>query len=222
MVTSRRYTLGLMFETLQRACGPQRWWPADTPTEVAVGAVLTQNTSWKSVETAVAAMKAAGLLDFRRVDAISESDLADVIRPTGTYRVKAKRLKALARWVCRRAGGSIERALEGELSELRRQLLTIRGIGPETADAILLYAGRHPTFVVDAYTRRVLRRHAFIGADADYKAIQARFETALPRSVEVFNEFHALLVEIGKRHCRTRARCEGCPLESWPHDSTAA
>lgn len=222
MSKSRRYTLARMFETLHRACGPQRWWPADTPTEVAVGAILTQNTSWKNVEKAVAAMKAADLLDFRRVDAISESDLADVIRPAGTYRVKAGRLKALARWVCRRAGGCIERALEGDLSKLRGQLLTIRGIGPETADAILLYAGRHPTFVVDAYTRRVLRRHGFIGSDAGYAAIQARFETALPRSADVFNEFHALLVEIGKRYCRTRARCEGCPLDSWPHNPDAA
>ena len=222
MSASRRYTLGQMFETLQRACGPQMWWPADTPTEVAIGAILTQNTSWKNVEKAVAAMKAADLLDFCRIDAVSESELADVIRPAGTYRVKARRLKALARWVCRRAGGSIERALEGELSELRRELLTVRGVGPETADSILLYAGRHPTFVVDAYTRRVLRRHAFIGSGADYAAIQARFETALPRSAEVFNEFHALLVEIGKRHCRTRARCKGCPLETWPHDSNAA
>jgi len=210
-----------MYDTLRKAYGPQGWWPAETPTEVAIGAILTQNTSWKNVEKAVAALKKAGLLDFRRLNAIAEAGLAEIVRPAGTYRVKAGRLKALAAWVCHRSGGCLEDALKGHMPDVRRDLLSIHGIGPETADAILLYAGNHATFVVDAYTRRVLRRHGLVADTADYAEIQSRFERELPRDAGLFNEFHALLVEVGKRHCRARAHCDKCPLSPWPHEADA-
>lgn len=211
-----------MFETLLEAYGPQHWWPAESPTEVAIGAILTQNTSWKNVEKAIAALKAAGALGFRELDARSETEISELIRSAGTYRIKARRLKAFVRWICEQHEGDLTRALDGDLPEVRRQLLEIEGIGPETADAILLYAAGRSTFVVDAYTRRVLRRHGFVSPGASYAQIQSRFEESLPRRPELFNEFHALLVELGKRHCRVRARCTGCPLENWPHDPDAA
>ncbi len=211
-----------VFDVLRKAFGSQHWWPSDSPTETAIGAVLTQNTAWRNVERAIAALKAAALIDFKRLDGLSEDALAARLRPAGTYRVKARRLKALARWVCVRGGGDLERALEGDPRSVRRDLLAVSGIGPETADAILLYAGGHRSFVVDAYTRRILRRHAWIDAGADYAAIQALFERQLPDDAGVYNEYHALLVELGKRHCRVQARCAECPLERWSHDPEAA
>jgi endonuclease-3 related protein len=222
MTAYRRRSLSRMFETLLEAFGPQRWWPAETPTEVAIGAILTQNTAWKNVEKAIARLKNARALGFRELDALSERQVSNLIRAAGTYRVKARRLKAFARWICERHEGDLTRALDGDLSEVRRQLLQIKGIGPETADAILLYAAGRPTFVVDAYTRRMLRRHGFVSPQASYAQIQSLFEESLPRRPAVFNEFHALLVELGKRHCRVQARCDGCPLENWPHDPEAA
>jgi endonuclease-3 related protein len=221
MVRQSSLTLRRIYDTLLNAYGPQGWWPAETPTEVAIGAILTQNTSWKNVEKAVAALRNAGLLDFRRLNVISESKLAEIVRPAGTYRVKARRLKNLARWVCRRSGGCLEDALNGRLPDVRRDILTVHGIGPETADAILLYAGNHPTFVVDAYTRRILRRHRLNPSTAGYAEVQSRFERELPPEAELFNEFHALLVELGKQHCHTQAHCDACPLAKWPHEADA-
>lgn len=230
------------FERLQQAYGPQHWWPADTPDEVAIGAILTQNTSWKNVEKAIAALKRADLIDWDRLCAVDESALAQVIRSAGTYRVKARRLRAFADAVTSRTGGSLAALLSGPLAAARRRLLAIHGIGRETADAILLYAGGRPSFVVDAYTRRILRRHHWQAhahrdqtalprgrqrprtapasrADREYDAIQLAFETALSRRADTFGEYHALLVTVGKRHCRTTARCEGCPLSDLPHDA---
>jgi endonuclease-3 related protein len=219
MPSRSSYSLKRLYDVLWKAYGPQGWWPARTTTEVAIGAVLTQNTSWRNVERAIAALETADLLDFRRLHEVEEAALAECIRPAGTFRVKARRLKALAAWVWRRGSGSLEAALLGDGLAIRRDLLSVPGIGAETADAILLYAGKHARFVVDAYTRRILIRHGLIGEDATYDAIQARFERDLAPDAAMFNEYHALLVELGKRHCRARARCEGCPLESWPHDA---
>lgn len=216
--------LARFHERLAAAYGPQHWWPADSPAEVVIGAILTQNTSWKNVERAIAAMKQAGLFDWRRLRDLDESSLAEIIRPAGTYRVKARRLKAFVAALWTTAGGSLERMLGGPLEDARRRLLAISGIGPETADAILLYAADRPTFVVDAYTRRILRRHFWRpgerprSAAREYEALRAAFHAALPHSARLFNEFHALLVTVGKRHCRTRAVCKGCPLEAFPHD----
>ncbi len=214
-------SLKRLYDVLWEAYGPQGWWPARTPTEVAIGAVLTQNTSWKNVERAIAALRAAQLLDFRRLHQVEEANLAECIRPAGTFRVKARRLKALAAWVWHRGGGSLEAALRGNGRAIRADLLRVPGIGPETADAILLYAGGHAVFVVDTYTRRILIRHRLVEPQATYEMIQGRFERELPADAQVFNECHALLVELGKRHCRASAQCEGCPLESWPHEAEA-
>lgn len=207
-----------IFDRLLAAFGPQHWWPAQTPTEMAVGAILTQNTAWNNVERALANLKRAQVLSWRRLHALSEAQLAELIRPAGTYRVKAVRLKAFAETLCTHHGGSLTRMLAGKLEEVRARLLDINGIGPETADALLLYAGGHPSFVVDAYTKRILRRHFLIDSKTNYDDVRRRFHQALEPDPALFNEYHALLVELGKRHCRVQARCAGCPLEDLAHD----
>ncbi len=217
MSTARR-TIREIYGRLERAYGPQHWWPARTATEVAVGAILTQNTAWKNVERAVINLREAGVLSWNALRKLSERKLATLIRPAGTYRVKARRLKALVNRICDDHGGSLRRLLAGDLESARRRLLLIHGIGPETADAILLYAANRPTFVVDAYTKRVLRRHGVVSDCDDYEKIQGLFHTALEPDSKVFNEYHALLVAVGKRHCRARAQCESCPLAAMPHD----
>ncbi|MFH0983359.1 MAG: endonuclease III domain-containing protein [Planctomycetota bacterium] len=206
-----------MYERLWSAYGPQHWWPAQTPTEVVVGAILTQNTAWRNVERAVCNLKAADALTWAALRDLSQRRLAGLIRPAGTYRTKAARLKAFVTVLWQQCGGSLEALLAGEVDDVRRRLLAIRGIGPETADAILLYAGHRPAFVVDAYTKRILRRHHLIGGRATYDAVRSLFQGALAPEPRVYNEYHALLVAVGKKHCRTRARCAGCPLEPLPH-----
>ena len=158
------------------------------------------------------------MLNWRKLHALPEAELAELIRPAGTYRVKAVRLKALADTLCTQYGGSLGRMLSGRLDEVRVRLLTLHGVGPETADALLLYAGGHASFVVDAYTKCVLRRHFLIDDKAGYEEVRRRFHQALEPDPALFNEYHALLVELGKRHCRARARCAGCPLEDLAHD----
>ena len=211
-------TLMAMFEALAARFGPQHWWPARTPWEVIVGAVLTQNTAWRNVERAVANLEAAGALEPEPMHRLSEAELAELIRPAGTYRVKATRLKRVVDHVFEHYEGDLDRLFARPLDVLRAELLSIRGVGRETADAILLYAGEYPTFVVDAYTARVLRRHRLIDGEADYEMIKELLESHLAEDVALFNEFHALFVEVGKRHCRPRARCADCPLEHLPHD----
>jgi endonuclease-3 related protein len=207
-----------MYDLLWAAYGPQHWWPADTSTEVVVGAILTQNTAWKNVERAIANLERAKCLTWSALRDIPEHRLAELIQPSGTYRVKAARLKALVSFLWARHRGSLRSLLEGDLEDARRQLLGIRGVGPETADAILLYAGDRPTFVVDAYTRRILRRHFVIDETAGYEDVRRLFHEVFKPDAELFNEYHALLVAVGKKHCRTRADCDGCPLASLTHD----
>jgi endonuclease-3 related protein len=184
-----------------------------------VGAVLTQNTAWTNVERALANLRAAGLLgDARAMLALPERRLASLLRPAGYFRVKARRLRALLRWLVDRGGGDPAAALRGDPAALREDLLGVHGVGRETADSILLYAGGHPVFVVDAYTRRVLGRHRWFDDGADYDAIRAFFEEGLPRDAGLYNQFHAEIVNVGKDHCRPTPRCEGCPLEPMlPH-----
>lgn len=213
------FMLREIYECLFVAYGPQHWWPAETTTEVVVGAILTQNTAWTNVERAVENLKRAECLTWETLRDLSEDRLAELIQPSGTFRVKAARLKAFVDCLWKHHDASLQKMLGGDLEEARRRLLAIHGIGPETADAILLYAGNRPTFVVDAYTNRVLRRHRVTDGRADYETVQALFHGSLPRDAQLFNEYHALLVEVGKRHCRAVARCEGCPLVEWPHDS---
>ena len=202
-----------VYDMLLAAYGPQNWWPADSPFEVVVGAVLTQNTSWSNVERAIENLRGADLLSPAKLFALSHEELAELIRPAGYFRLKAGRLRNFLAYLFEFHDGSLDAMFRGELSTLREQLLSINGIGPETADSILLYAGGFPTFVVDAYTARVLKRHGWIEPEADYYAMQQHLEDALERSPELFNEYHALIVKVGKQHCGPRPKCAGCPLE---------
>jgi len=210
-----------MYDRLWSAYGPQHWWPAETATEVVVGAILTQNTVWRNVERAIQNLKRADCLTWDALRKIPQARLATLIQPSGTYRVKAARLKAFVNYLRDHHGGSLESLLDGDLENTRRRLLSIHGIGPETADSILLYAGKRPTFVVDAYTRRVLRRHFVIDGRAKYEAVRQLFHEAVPTDVQMYNEYHALFVALGKRHCRARAMCDACPLVDLPHDRNA-
>lgn len=204
----------MVFDLLLARYGPQHWWPGDSPLEIMIGAVLVQNTNWRNAERAIANLREAGMLDPERLLAAHDEELEELLKPAGYFRVKSRRLRNLLRHLVDRHDGSIERMFEHSTDALREELLAINGIGPETADSILLYAGGKPTFVVDAYTARVLARHGWIDADAGYHDIQAEFLVSLPRDVAMYNEYHALLVRVGKEHCGKTAKCAGCPLES--------
>jgi endonuclease-3 related protein len=201
-----------LYDRLFSAFGPQKWWPAKTPFEVIVGAVLTQNAAWRNVERALDNLRAARVLAPRALHRLPQSELAKLIRPSGYFRVKARRLKNLLDFMFTRYRGSLKRMFATDLFTLRMELLEVNGIGPETADSILLYAGNLPTFVVDAYTHRVLKRHGLIERDADYDAVKRRFESELPPEAALYNEYHALFVRVGNRHCRKTPSCESCPL----------
>jgi endonuclease-3 related protein len=201
-----------LYRDLLRAFGPQGWWPGDSPFEIAIGAILTQHTAWSQAARAVAALRARRLLSARAIVAARERVLLDAIRPAGTYRLKARRVRAFSAWLLSRSGGRFEGMRRAPLGSIRRELLGVPGLGPETVDAILLYAAGRPVFVADAYARRVLARHRLLSARADYESARAFVEAHLPSDPALFNEFHALLVAAGKEHCRTIARCDGCPL----------
>ncbi len=201
-----------MYKILLDAFGSQNWWPADTPFEVCVGAILTQNTSWKNVEKAITNLKKGRLLTASAIRRVRRDRLARAIRSSGYYNQKAGRLKAFARWFDCRLRNCFKNARGLPTSRLRDELLSIPGIGPETADSILLYAFGRPTFVVDAYTRRLVERHRMLPEGASYDEIKALFESNLKKSPRLFNEFHALIVRLGKTHCKKTADCEKCPL----------
>ncbi|MHB8106393.1 MAG: endonuclease III domain-containing protein [Candidatus Cryosericum sp.] len=203
-----------LFDILFAAFGPQHWWPGDTPFEVAVGAVLTQNTSWSNVEKAIASLNAAHAMTAAGLLGLPVSDLEQAIRPAGYYRVKAQYLRTLAEWVNRRAAVDLSNFASEDTGTLRRELLALRGVGRETADSILLYAIGKPVFVVDAYTRRIAVRLRLLPEGTDYESIQQYFLAGLPRDVQLFNEFHGLLVHLAKEHCRARPVCLACPLEA--------
>ncbi len=177
-----------------------------------MGAILAQNTAWSNVERALAALRARGLLTPRRLGVVPPRRLARLIRPSGTFRIKARRLRAFLAYLRRRYRGRLRGMDRTPLAELRAGLLAVPGVGPETADSILLYALGRPVFVVDAYTRRVLHRHRLLSAAAGYEEARALFERHLPGDPRLFNEYHALLVAVGKRYCQSRPRCEECPL----------
>jgi len=202
-----------MYRALDRFFGPLQWWPGDTPFEVAVGAILTQNTNWANVQKAIGRIKERGALSPVPLYGLDQADLEELIRPSGYYRVKARRLKAFLEVLCEGFGGDLDAMLAGELQDVRRRLLSIAGIGEETADSILLYAGGRPVFVVDAYTRRILERHGMLEGRHSYGEIQRRFLEALPPEAELYNQYHALIVEAGKRFCRKEPRCGQCPLQ---------
>ena len=230
-----------IYRTLARSWGPQHWWPAEGPFEVIVGAILTQNTSWKNVERAMASLKAAGALNIGGIRALSIAELEQFVRSSGYYRQKASRLKTFVAFVDEKYGGSVERMFAAPTSQLRAELLSLKGIGNETADSILLYAGNHEIFVVDGYARRILERHGSVTPSAKYDEIRALVERALCRQethstsltdnrpvahepstmstskrsplAQVYNEMHGLLVQAGKHYChKAEAKCEECPL----------
>lgn len=204
------------FDALHRAHGDQHWWPARTRFEVIVGAILTQNTSWRNVERAIIALRRARLLSVSAIAAIPEATLAELIRSSGYYRQKARTLKAFVAFLRTHHQGSLDQMFRVPTNVLRGQLLSVHGIGPETADSILLYAGAHPVFVVDAYTRRVLQRHGFATERNTYEEIRGLFERSLPADPGLFNEYHALIVHTGKHFCRTtEPRCSECPLHGF-------
>jgi endonuclease III related protein len=201
-----------VYEHLQAYFGDLHWWPADSPFEVMVGAILTQNTAWTNVEKAVSALKERNLLSPAALFGIDEEVLAETIRPSGYYHVKAQRLKSLVGFLLAEYPGNIEHMCTEELPILREKLLGVRGIGPETADSILLYACRKPVFVSDAYTQRILQRHGLIPGDMDLTQVRTLFMTHLPHDASLFNQFHALLVYTGKTFCRKIPKCSPCPL----------
>lgn len=203
-----------IFHRLLRHHGPLAWWPAETPFEVCVGAILTQNTAWSNVEKAIVNLKRSGLLSAEGLRRAGLPELAELLRPAGYFNVKSRRLKDFVVWLFERHDGSLERMFTRDWRELRPQLLSVRGIGPETCDSILLYAGGKPSFVVDAYTRRLFHRLGLLPEKATYDETRQFFMTRLPSDVALFNEYHALIVQHCKVFCRTRPLCAGCPLSA--------
>lgn len=193
--------------------GPQHWWPGDTPFEIIVGAILTQNTSWTNVEKAINNLKKKKILSARKIKAISLKRLAHLIRPAGYFNVKAKRLKNFIDFLFKEYHGSLKNMFEDDYLKLRAKLLRVNGIGLETADSILLYAGEKPIFVVDAYTKKILLRHNLIENASVYSQIQNLFMDNLSCDVKLFNEYHALLVRLGKDVCKKIPLCHICPLK---------
>lgn len=201
------------YETMSEALGPMHWWPGQTPLEVIVGAILTQNTAWTNVERAIANLRREKLLTLAALERIPVPRLGRLIRSSGYFRQKAKKLKAFVHFLRTEYGGSLKRMFATPTDELRAKLLAVHGIGPETADSILLYAGAHRIFVVDAYTRRILSRHGLASGKEDYDEIRELFEAHLPHDTQLYNEYHALIVNTGKRWCRTKnPLCAECPL----------
>jgi endonuclease III related protein len=203
-----------IYSLLDAHFGDLHWWPAQSPFEVVVGAILTQNTAWRNVEAALNNLRKASLLHPEALRTLPESSLAPLLRPAGYYNVKARRLKAFIDFLFARHGGDLEEMFTGDVWAVRQSLLTVDGIGEETADSILLYAGGKPVFVIDAYTRRILQRHGLCGPAETYGALQALFMSALPSDPALFNQYHALLVNTGKVFCAKKPLCGACPLEA--------
>jgi len=202
-----------IYHRLFKAYGPRHWWPGETPFEVMVGAILTQNTSWRNVEKAIQKLKNKGVLNAEGIHQLRKSQLAPLIRSSGYYRIKAERLKAFVDFLFENYDGNINRMGKERLKTLRAKLLKVNGIGPETADSILLYGLKKPIFVVDAYTKRVLLRHEMISESESYGEIQRLFMNHLPHNKRLFNEYHALLVHLGKTLCKKVPRCDICPIK---------
>ena len=203
-----------IYTTLYKSFGPQHWWPGETPFEIMIGAILTQNTNWKNVEKAISNIKNKDLLDPFKLNSISNNELQTLIKPSGFYRLKAKRLKNFLEYFIKDFNGSIENMKKLDRDKLRDYLLSIKGIGKETADSIILYALSKAIFVVDTYTQRILSRHNLIKLGEDYELIQSIFHNTLPENVKLFHEYHALLVKIGKEFCfKNSPLGDKCPLK---------
>jgi endonuclease-3 related protein len=219
------------YKLMRARVGHQHWWPGETPFEVCVGAILTQNTAWTNVERAIANLKTARVLEPEKLFTLPEAKLAELIRPAGYFNVKARRLRSFLRVLIEQFGGDLERLFAGKTSAVRERLLAVNGIGPETADSMMLYAGWHHSFVIDAYTKRIFERHGWMGkcgkwkaesgenGEASYDELKSLCESALNQKtgaarLDYWQDYHAQLVMVGKHFCRTRApRCDGCPLK---------
>lgn len=202
-----------IYHRLSSHFGTQNWWPGDTPFEIMVGAVLTQNTNWQNVEKAIANLKEAGLLSFAAMSALLVEELAEYIRPAGYYNIKAGRLQNFFAMIKEQWDGDLDYFLTQPGSVIRENLLSVKGIGPETADSMVLYAAEQPIFVVDTYTHRILSRHAIIPEEYGYFEIQELLMDNLEEDTRLFNEYHALLVQTGKHFCKkSKPKCSGCPL----------
>jgi len=206
-----------IYRTLYRAYGPRNWWPGETPFEVMVGAILTQNTSWRNVEKAIQKLKGKGVLNPEGIHRLKKSQLAPLIKSSGYFRIKADRLKSFLNFLFEEYDGDLKKMGRERLIELREKLLGVKGIGPETADSILLYGLKKPIFVIDAYTRRILSRHGMITEKASYEEVQRLFMDHLRLDEKLFNEYHALLVHLGKTVCKKIPECEICPLKGIEH-----
>jgi endonuclease III related protein len=211
MTTKQR--LLKIFNILLASFGKRHWWPGETPLEIIVGAILTQNTSWKNVEKAINNMKHEGILNIERLYEINTETLSEIIRPSGFFNIKSKRMKNIINVIYDEYDATIENMSNIKTNILRNLLLSINGIGPETADSILLYALNKPVFVVDAYTKRFLKNHNLYDGDGDYHKIQQYFMKNIPSDTYLFNEFHALIVRLCQINCRKVPICSGCPLE---------
>ncbi|MGH7890373.1 MAG: endonuclease III domain-containing protein [Thermodesulfobacteriota bacterium] len=205
------------YDALYKHYGSQGWWPAKTELECILGAMLTQNTAWKNVEKAMENLKREELISIDKLALIPVQHLASLIRPSGYFNQKAGKIKNFINFILENYSGKLEEMFEEDTQTLRDKLLGIKGIGPETADSILLYAGRKPVFVIDAYTYRILSRHGLIPEESSYGEMQELFMDSLSEDQKLFNEYHALLVRLGKEHCKKSPLCDGCPLEYDPH-----
>lgn len=211
---STAQTLREIYQRLYKSFGPQHWWPAQEPFEVIVGAILTQNTNWTNVERAIANLKKAKVITPKRLHQIATTKLARLIKPAGYFNIKAQRLKNFLQWFMEMYNGDIAQLTAQSAKNSREQLLSITGIGPETADSIILYALQKPSFVVDAYTYRIFSRHSLIPEETTYHEIQSFFHDNLESDASLFNEYHALVVRLGKEYCRkNNPKCAICPLK---------
>lgn len=208
-------TLVKIYDKLLEAFGPQHWWPADDDFEIIVGAILTQSISWKNVEKAIYNLKTEDLLSLDAILAVDKDKLAALIKSTMYYNQKVLKLKSFCRYIKQNYGGDIYALFEKNIPNMRAELLGIKGIGPETADSIILYAAEKPIFVVDAYTRRIFSRLGFLPDDAEYSQMQDFFMSNLPSDVNLFNEYHALIVRLGKDYCKNKKPlCNECPVKN--------
>ena len=209
-----RRKLYKLYNTLYDHYGPQKWWPARTKFEVIVGAILTQNTSWRNVEKAIKRLAGAKLLSPRSMHKSKKSKVASLIRSAGYYNIKAERLKNFIDFLFAKYGGNLKKMFSAGMEDLRAELLEVNGLGPETVDSILLYAGGKPVFVVDAYTKRILSRHHIISEGEKYEKVQRLFMDNLRPKRRLFNEYHALLVRLAKESCNKDPKCSKCPAKS--------
>lgn len=209
-----------IYQILYKSFGPQHWWPGETPFEIIIGAILTQNTNWQNVEKAIDNLKQHNHLTPPAIKKIYINKLAQHIRSSGYFNIKARRLKEFIKFLYNNYNGNLTAMGKSNLALLREQLLEVKGIGPETADSILLYALNKPVFVIDAYTKRIFSRHKFFHEKSAYHEIQDFFMKNLPNKIQLFNEYHALIVRLGKEYCKTKPLCGNCPISTFNHSIT--